>query len=181
MFFQKLFGRGERVDPRPLAIPAGMELPETAEQKMARMIRTELSRQAAEAGFESFEDANDFDCPDDDPTLSATSHEMVSEMMEDLRHGEYEGPGFGEERDRKRGRAAPDRDARIGDEEERTEFDEGVERPRGARKDEEQRRSDNSRRSDYGRARADDRRVYESESRRTADSRSGHGRSRDED
>lgn len=182
MLFRRLFGRGDKVDARPLAIPAGMMLPETAEQKMQRMIRTELSRQAVEAGFESFEDSNDFDVPDDDPTLSATSHEMASEFMEGLRNGEYEGPGFGEERDSKRDRrATTERKSGDGDSEERDGADGRTQRPRGAREDEEFRRSDDSGGDERGRARFDDRRRDSREPRRASFTRSGDGRGRDED
>lgn len=182
MLFRRLFSRGDRVDPRPVAVPAGMKLPETAEQKMQRMIRVELSKQAQEAGFESFQDANDFDVPDDDPTLSPTSYEMVSEVMEGLKHGEYEGPGFGEERDSKRERGtSSERKRGDGDSEERESDDGHTERTGGAREDAEFRGSHYSRSDEPERTRTGNRGRYSSESRRSAASRSGDGRGRDED
>lgn len=58
------FGR-EVPDPKPVAIPAGFKRPETLQEQVARLVRTTLSRQAEAQGFESFEESQDFDIPDD--------------------------------------------------------------------------------------------------------------------
>lgn len=55
----------EILDPTPIAIPFGFEQPESLEQKMQRMIRHTVSQAAAEQGFETFEESNDFDVDDD--------------------------------------------------------------------------------------------------------------------
>lgn len=90
MFFQRLFGRGDKVDPRPVAIPAGMKKPETAEERMRRMIRNELSMAAGRDGEETFEEANDFDVDDDDPTGQPTGAEMAAEFLEGVQRDESE-------------------------------------------------------------------------------------------
>lgn len=52
-------------DPTPLSLPAGFKRPETLAEQVQRLVRTHISREAAEAGFETFEEAEDFDLPDD--------------------------------------------------------------------------------------------------------------------
>lgn len=61
----------ETPDPRPMAIPAGMKRPPTLAEQVARLVRGhQLQRELAEAGLETFEEADDFEIPDDmpDPT-----------------------------------------------------------------------------------------------------------------
>lgn len=61
-------------DPTPLEIPAGFNRPPTLQEQIERCIRRHMSAQAEAEGFESFEDANDFDTGDEDPTLSDTRY-----------------------------------------------------------------------------------------------------------
>lgn len=63
------FGQ-ELPDPTPIAVPAGFKRPETLAEQVQRLVRTHISREAAEAGMETFEESEDFDIPDDpdDPT-----------------------------------------------------------------------------------------------------------------
>lgn len=56
---------GPEVDGSPVAVPAGFKKPETMEERIRRFVRNELSSEAAQAGAESFDEANDFDIPDD--------------------------------------------------------------------------------------------------------------------
>lgn len=58
------FGR-EVPDPRPLQIPAGFKRPETLAETVQRLVRGQLSRQAQEQGFETFEESEDFDIGDE--------------------------------------------------------------------------------------------------------------------
>lgn len=68
-------GRYEKVDPRPVSIPIGMERPESLQEKMRRLIRDEVLQQKLAAdGVETFEEADDFDIPDD-PADPATPYE----------------------------------------------------------------------------------------------------------
>lgn len=176
VLFGRLFGRGEKVDPRPLELPAGMMLPETAEQKIERMIRTRLSAVAAESGEDSFEEANDFDVGDEDPTALPTSHEMASEFMEVMKHEATE-----------RVRGSTDwRDSTDGDPEEpvrRKRDDQGSDgNKRGVQLDREDGEEDESgaptraRRDERdGNARTD-RRGRKDESRRTRDGGTRDGR-----
>lgn len=55
----------EQTDPTPLQIPVGFRRPETLAEQVQRLVRGSLSHEAHERGFETFEEANDFDIPDD--------------------------------------------------------------------------------------------------------------------
>lgn len=52
-------------DPKPLSIPSGFKRPETLSEQVQRLIRHGLSDIAASQGFETFEDADDFDVEDE--------------------------------------------------------------------------------------------------------------------
>lgn len=72
----KLNNNGHEVlDSTPLALPLGFKKPESLDDQIRRLVRTHISAQAQEQGFETWEDADDFDIPDDqaDP---ATPFEM---------------------------------------------------------------------------------------------------------
>lgn len=59
----------ELPDPTPLRLPSGFRRPETLQEQVARLVRTQISREAEEAGYETFEEAEDFDVDDDfDPS-----------------------------------------------------------------------------------------------------------------
>lgn len=69
--YRKPDGRYEKVDPRPMSLPIGMERPETLQEKMRRLVRDEVfNSRLAQDGVETFEEADNFDVPDDpiDPT-----------------------------------------------------------------------------------------------------------------
>lgn len=73
--YRKPDGRYETPDPRPISLPIGMERPETLQEKMRRLIRDEVvNSRLAEAGMETFEEADDFNIPDD-PIDPATPYE----------------------------------------------------------------------------------------------------------
>lgn len=55
----------EVLDNTPVAKPVGWRPPLTMQEQIQRFVREELSRRAAEAGEESFEDADDFEVGDD--------------------------------------------------------------------------------------------------------------------
>lgn len=55
----------ETPDPQPMAVPVRFQRPESLDQMIRRMIRTQMSVQAAQGGHESFEEAEDFDTGDD--------------------------------------------------------------------------------------------------------------------
>lgn len=56
----------EILDPTPLALPVGFKRPETLEAQIQRLIKGRMSQAAAEAGYETFEDAEDFEIDEDD-------------------------------------------------------------------------------------------------------------------
>lgn len=57
-------------DPQPVEIPARFKRPETLAEQIRRVTQGALSLQAKEQGFETFEEAEDFEIDDDsfDPT-----------------------------------------------------------------------------------------------------------------
>lgn len=62
--------RHEVLDPTPMAPPVGFRPAPSLSDQIREMVRSErLAREAAEAGFETFAEADDFDIPDDvDPS-----------------------------------------------------------------------------------------------------------------
>lgn len=53
-------------DPRPMALPVGFERPESVQDMIRRLVRDQSLQADLEAsGVETFEDADDFDVPDD--------------------------------------------------------------------------------------------------------------------
>lgn len=59
----------------------GIYRPPTLKEQIQRVLRTELSNQAEKQGFESFEDANDFDIEEDiEPVSEYELREMVEEV-----------------------------------------------------------------------------------------------------
>lgn len=70
----------EILDPAPVSMPAGFKEPERLAETIQRLVRRGLSDLAAEQGFETFEEAEDFDVSDDtfDPaTPFETFHDPV--------------------------------------------------------------------------------------------------------
>lgn len=61
-------------DPSPVVLPSGFKRPETLAEQVQRLVRTHISREAAEAGYETFEEAEDFEIPDD-PDDPSTQYE----------------------------------------------------------------------------------------------------------
>lgn len=65
----------ELLDSKPLALPVGFKKPESLDEQIRRLVRTHISSQAEEQGFETFEDADDFEI-EDDPADPTTPFEM---------------------------------------------------------------------------------------------------------
>ncbi|UOF80428.1 hypothetical protein [Microviridae sp.] len=66
----------EPVDNTPVEIPTRLRLPQSRTDQIRAYIRAELSRQATESDFESFEEADDLE-PDDEEGLPFTPYEMA--------------------------------------------------------------------------------------------------------
>lgn len=62
-------------DPTPVEMPAGFKHPESLESQIRRLVRGAMSDASEQAGFESFDDADDFEIEDDDID-PATPYEM---------------------------------------------------------------------------------------------------------
>jgi len=67
--------RFEPFDDTPVEWPLGVRAPESLEQKIARMVRTSVSMHAQGQGFESFDEADDFEV-DDDGDEPESVHEL---------------------------------------------------------------------------------------------------------
>lgn len=70
----------EIIDPQPVEWPLGVSVPESLEQKIARMVRTGVSQFAAEHGSETFEEADDFDIEDSE-SLPESVHELDDDQQ----------------------------------------------------------------------------------------------------
>lgn len=71
------FGR-EVPDPNPIEMPVGYERPESLEEMIARMVNV-VSRQAADAGYESEDEANDFDINNEEIPNSPYQYDDMQE------------------------------------------------------------------------------------------------------
>lgn len=90
-FVSKFTKEGRELpDPKPLELPAGMKRPETLQEQIRRMIRSDVSTFATDHGAESFDEANDFDMEDDDAELSATHHELHEEVVDEVKRVRHE-------------------------------------------------------------------------------------------
>lgn len=70
-------GKHEVNDPTPVEVPLGQRMDnETTAQKVRRILKIEMERQAADQGFETEEEANDLDV-DDWPRDPATNYELA--------------------------------------------------------------------------------------------------------
>lgn len=74
----------ETPDPRPMAVPFGSKRPETLQEQIQRLVRNQVSSFAAQHERETFEEANDFDIPDDDPTGLHTEHTAYTDLIEEV-------------------------------------------------------------------------------------------------
>lgn len=70
-------------NPLPKVIPSELERPPTLEEQIQRVLRTHVSRQAFLNGFETLEEANDFDIPDDFDFTDEPQPYPVYQMRED--------------------------------------------------------------------------------------------------
>lgn len=69
-------------DDTPMEIPLGMRRPLTLQEQIQAAVRGAVSRAAARNDRETFEEANDFDLPDDDMEDRITVHEYRDMKVE---------------------------------------------------------------------------------------------------
>jgi len=69
-------------DPRPMEISPRMERPLTLQEQIDRVLRQRVSREAANQGHETFEEANDFDVEEifDSPSFMS-NYEIVEDEI----------------------------------------------------------------------------------------------------
>lgn len=91
--------RREPVDDVPVAIPVHVRRSESMDERIRRITEHSLSRAAADQGLETWEEANDFDIPDD-PIDPETVWERDFEMAtaESVDRGVVERPQLDPER-----------------------------------------------------------------------------------
>lgn len=65
----------EQLDPNPIEVPVGFKRPETLAEQVQRLVRTSVSLQAEQEGYESFEEANDFDIDGENDPFADTPYE----------------------------------------------------------------------------------------------------------
>lgn len=65
-------------DPRPVEVPLGYTRPPSLQEEIKRFVRNELSLRAREQGVETFEEADDFDIPEEEDEF--VSEYEVQEM-----------------------------------------------------------------------------------------------------
>lgn len=63
-------GRHEFPDPTPVEMPLGFKRPPSLQEEIQRLIRVQMSQLAQEDGYESFEEADDFEVDEDPDPLS---------------------------------------------------------------------------------------------------------------
>lgn len=74
----------EIISDERVEIPARLRRPDTIAEQIQRTVRHELSLAASNVGFESFDEADDFDVGDEDPR---SIHELDDDQLEyDIRH-----------------------------------------------------------------------------------------------
>lgn len=73
------YGR-EIPDPRPVELPTGLKVRPSLQEEIRRYIRAEMSNHARDQGWESFEEANDFDIDDDIDAMIEQSPYALHEM-----------------------------------------------------------------------------------------------------
>lgn len=77
--------RGEELpDPTPVEVPAGFKEPESLQSMIARLVRTHVSAAAERHGFETVDEANDFEVPDEE--FPETKYEVLGDEQLEERH-----------------------------------------------------------------------------------------------
>lgn len=71
----------ERLNPRPKTIPSDLQKPLNLEQRIRKLMRAELSRQAEAQGHESWEEANDFDVSEENDAPDSRYTLMDDEIL----------------------------------------------------------------------------------------------------
>ena len=67
-------GRAEVADGTPVAIPVHLQKSESMDERIRRIVQFSASQAAKQQGLETFEEADDFDIPDD-PIDPSTPYE----------------------------------------------------------------------------------------------------------
>jgi len=115
--------RGQQIpDQTPIEVPLGWKRPETLTEQIRRLIRVQMSAAAVEEGKETFAEANDFDCGEEDPEAYLTPYEVVG-MSEEIPRDEHEA----DSRSRKGAGGSAEREGRAVREDESERGSDGVE------------------------------------------------------
>lgn len=80
----------EVLDTTPVELPVGYKAPLPLAERMKQMIRDELSTAAAAEGFESWEEANDFDVGEDDDRMFNDVDEDIAVNDPNVEHAYHQ-------------------------------------------------------------------------------------------
>lgn len=96
--FKTARGR-EVLDPTPVTIPVNLRKSESMDERIARIVQHSVSKAAQDAGLETFEEADDFDIPDDpeDPS-SPWEHDFDMATANAVDHGVVAKPDLSPDR-----------------------------------------------------------------------------------
>lgn len=70
-------------DPKPIEIPAGMKRPESLQDMVRRMVQVQVSEAAAVRGFETVDEANDFEVDSDELEDRVSGYQQMAEEIEE--------------------------------------------------------------------------------------------------
>lgn len=83
-------GRREILDNTPIEVPVGFKKPMSLNERIKMLVRNEASQVAMENGYETFEEANDFDVDDDFfPTSKNELDELDDEIDSALKNKKF--------------------------------------------------------------------------------------------
>lgn len=100
----------EILDPTPIALPLGLKRPPTLQETIKQLIRTEMSRKAAQEGQETFEEADDLEVGEDfDPTSPWELNFDQEIAPRDPRGFQEENPNVRQSKESVGDRSRPDR------------------------------------------------------------------------
>lgn len=80
----KKYSLYENVNPEPMEIPLDLQRVESMDERIKRILKTEISMKAAEHGYDTFDEANDFEVTDDFEREVESSKYDVVEMQEEF-------------------------------------------------------------------------------------------------
>lgn len=91
-FLKKSPRSRETPDPTPVEIPVQFRRAESMDERIARIVEHSISKEAERQGFETFDEANDFDVDDDLFPASAWETSTDAHLVDAVKAGVLERP-----------------------------------------------------------------------------------------